>query len=382
MNCNEEKIIIAGGGIGGLTTALALRQKGFDVSVFEQADELREIGAGLSVWANATQVMDKLGLLDKVLERGAVLESLQMRTQRGELISEIKTIAEFETPAVCIHRAELLSILKERIPKECIHLGEKIQDFREQEGLVIADSSTNREVKGHALIGADGLNSNVRAKLLGRSKPIYRGYWSWRGITHFALPEEHSHSASETWGNGQRFGIEPMGRGRVFWYATANAPEGNLGKQSEWKDELRRKFKGWHSPIPELIEATPQEAVLKHETVDRTPFRRWGRGRVTLLGDAAHPTTPNLGQGACMAMEDAFVLAKCLASDEEMAARLRRYEKQRFKRTALITRDSHRVGWVGQIENSLVAALRNAAFKMIPKILMNMRHRQYYLFNE
>lgn len=173
-----------------------------------------------------------------------------------------------------------------------------------------------------------------------------------------------------------------MGHGRVFWYATANAPEGTLGEQSEWKDELRQKFKEWHSPIPEIIESTPQEDVLKHETVDRMPVRYWGRGRVTLLGDAAHPTTPNLGQGACMAMEDALVLAKCLTSADEMEARLRRYEKLRFKRTALITRDSLRVGQVGQIENTIVAALRNAAFKMIPNIFMEMRHRQYYSFND
>jgi len=382
MNYNEEKIIIAGGGIGGLTTALALRRKGFDAAVFEQADELREIGAGLSIWANATKVLDKLGLLGKVLERGEVLQSLQMRTQQGELISDIKTIGSFETPSVCIHRAELLAILKEQLPDDCVHLDEQIRDFKEQDEFVIANFSNSREVKGHALIGADGLNSTVRAQLLGRSKPVYRGYWSWRGIAHFALPEEHSHVASETWGNGRRFGIEPMGHGRVFWYATANAPEGTLGEQSEWKDELRQRFKEWHSPIPGIIESTPQEDVLKHETVDRMPIRYWGRGRVTLLGDAAHPTTPNLGQGACMAMEDALVIAKCLTSADEMEARLRRYEKLRFKRTALITRDSLRVGQVGQIENTIVAALRNAAFKMIPTIFMEMRHRQYYSFND
>jgi 2-polyprenyl-6-methoxyphenol hydroxylase-like FAD-dependent oxidoreductase len=185
------------------------------------------------------------------------------------------------------------------------------------------------------LIGADGLNSTVRAGVLGSSKPIYRGYWACRGIAHLSLFKECSHTATESWGHGQRFGIESMVRGRVFWYATANAQEGQLGNQSEWKDELREKFKEWASPVPEVIEATDPEAILKHEIVDRRAVRRWGRGRVTLLGDAAHPTTPNLGQGACLAIEDALILAQCLAREVQIETRLREYEARRFERSYL-----------------------------------------------
>jgi 2-polyprenyl-6-methoxyphenol hydroxylase-like FAD-dependent oxidoreductase len=296
MSQVEEKIIIVGGGIGGLATAIAIRQRGCEVAVFEQAPELREIGAGLSVWPNATRVLSQFGLLSEVLNRSEVLERLQLRTWKGELLSDIKTVANFETPSVCIHRSDLLSILAEQIPQRCIHLGERLESFEERDGVVIASFSTGRQVEGHALIGADGLNSTVRARILGPSKPIYRGYWACRGIARFTLEKQHSHTATETWGSGQRFGLEPMGRGRVFWYATANAPEGQLGDQLGWKDELREKFKQWHSPIPEMIEATEREAILKHDILDRQPVRRWGEGRVTLLGDAAHPTTPNLGR--------------------------------------------------------------------------------------
>ena len=381
MNQLNERIIIAGGGIGGLAAGVALRQKGFDVLVIEQAEELREIGAGLSVWPNATRVLNHLGLLGEALRRSEVLRRLQMRTWRGEIVSEIKTIAAYETPSICIHRADLLSILKERLPDECVLLGERVEAFGQRDESVIARCSSGREVEGHALIGADGINSMVRAQLLGPSKPVYRGYWSWRGIAQYTLPEEYSQAASETWGHGRRFGVEPMGRGRVFWYATANAPEGTLGEQPGWKGELRKRFEEWHSPIPELIEATAREAVLKHETVDRPPVRRWGEGRVTLLGDAAHPTTPNLGQGACMALEDAAVLAKCLTLDGGMDARLRRYESLRFKRTGLITRDSKRVGQVGQMENPLVVAIRTIGVKLMPAAFMEMRHRLYYSFD-
>ena len=380
MSHAEEKVIIVGGGIGGLATAIALRQRGCEVDVFEQAQELLEIGAGLSVWPNATRVLSQLGLLPEVLNRGEVLERLQLRTWKGELLSEIKTVADFETPSVCVHRSDLLSILAKQIPKRCVHLGERCANFEERGGVVIASFLSGRKVEGHALIGADGLNSAVRAQILGPAKPIYRGYWACRGIAHFPLPKQYSHTATETWGSGQRFGIEPMGRGRVFWYATANAPEGQLGDQPGWKDELQEKFRQWHSPIPEVIEATEREAILKHEILDRQPVRRWGEGRVTLLGDAAHPTTPNLGQGACMAIEDALVLAQCLTRKGEIQARLRKYESLRFKRTEYITRESRRAGRIGQMENALAVALRSVWLKTLPTFLVDMIHRSYYAF--
>lgn len=380
MSHVEEKIIIVGGGIGGLATAIALRQRGCEVAVFEQAQELREIGAGLSVWPNATRVLSQFGLLPEVLNRSEVLERLQLRTWKGELLSDIKTVADFETPSVCMHRADLLSILKEQIPERCVHLGERFENFEVHGEGVIASFSSGRKIEGHALIGADGLNSTVRVQILGPSKPIYRGYWACRGIAHFTLRKQYSHTAIETWGAGQRFGIEPMGRGRVFWYATANAPEGALGGQLGWKDELREKFRQWPSPIPEVIEATEREAILKHEIVDRRPVRRWGEGRVTLLGDAAHPTTPNLGQGACMAIEDALVLAQCLTRKGEIQARLRKYESLRFKRTEYITRESRRAGRIGQMENALAVALRSVWLKTLPTFLVDMIHRSYYAF--
>jgi 2-polyprenyl-6-methoxyphenol hydroxylase-like FAD-dependent oxidoreductase len=376
----EEKIIIVGGGIGGLATAVALRQRGFQVAVFEQGEELREIGAGLSLWPNATRVLSTFGLLHEVLDRSEVLKRLHLRTWNGELLSEVRTIGDFGTPSLCVHRADLLSILAQQIPDDCIHLGEKFENFELHKAVVTATFSSSRKAEGRALIGADGLNSTVRARILGFSKPLYRGYWACRGIANFLLPKEYSHTATESWGHGQRFGIEPMGCGRVFWYATANAQEGQLGNQSEWKDELREKFKEWASPVPEVIEATEPEAILKHEIVDRRPVRRWGKGRVTLLGDAAHPTTPNLGQGACLAIEDALILAQCLTRKVEIETRLREYEARRFKRTAFITRESRRTGRIGQIENNLAVALRSISLKMLPSFLVERIHRSYYAF--
>jgi 2-polyprenyl-6-methoxyphenol hydroxylase-like FAD-dependent oxidoreductase len=245
---------------------------------------------------------------------------------------------------------------------------------------VSAGFSNGRQAEGSALIGADGLNSTVRAQILGPSKPIYRDYWACRGVAHVTLPKKYSRTATETWGRGQRFGFEPMVGGHVFWYATANAPQGSLGDQGGWKDDLREKFKQWHSPIPELIEATERETILRHEIVDRQPTRRWGEGRVTLLGDAAHPTTPNLGQGACMAIEDALVLAQCVGKNQDVPGRLREYEALRYRRTRFITRESRRVGRIGQVEDDLAVVLRSVWLKTLPALLVDIRHRSYYAF--
>jgi 2-polyprenyl-6-methoxyphenol hydroxylase-like FAD-dependent oxidoreductase len=381
MSDTEAKLVIVGGGIGGLGCALALRQQGLTAEVFEQADELLEIGAGLSVWPNATRVLKQLGVLDEVLRRSEILGRLILRTWRGQVLSEIETVADFEVPSICIHRADLLSILQAQLPAEGIHLGVKLKSFEQQSDTVVATFSTGRKVEGQALVGADGINSTVRAQLLGAAKPTYRGYWAWRGVARLTTPAEYTNTASESWGPGQRFGIEPLGGGRTFWYATANAPADTLGEPSLWKDELRERFTDWHSPIPELIEATEGAAILKHEVLDRPPVRRWGEGRVTLLGDAAHPTTPNLGQGACMALEDAAVLARCLARGSgEIQARLRQYERRRFRRTEFITRESRRAGQIGQLENSLAVIARSLFLKLMPKFLTAKRHRQYYSF--
>src|SRR5713226_5634608 len=250
------KILIAGGGLGGLTAANALLQNRFQVEVFEKSHELREIGAGVSLWPNATRVLRKLALLDDVLRRGQVITSIQVRTWRGELISETRVVGQFETPGICIHRTDLLSILSENVPSECMHLSEKLESLREHDKAVVVGLSSGRTAEGDVLVGADGIHSRVRALLWGGTKPVYRGYQAWRGIANLEMKTHPPTTSMEFWGCGKRFGIILIGPDRVFWYATANAPEGKLGEQSTWKHELLGTFQDWCSPIPELLEAT------------------------------------------------------------------------------------------------------------------------------
>jgi 2-polyprenyl-6-methoxyphenol hydroxylase-like FAD-dependent oxidoreductase len=219
-----------------------------------------------------------------------------------------------------------------------------------------------REERGDLLVGADGLNSVVRARLFGDEKPLYAGYTAWRGIAGDGFMRDGW--GSESWGRGERFGMVSLGRGRLYWFATRNAPEGENEDAAGRKAELLRHFGRWHEPIPALIRATEGAEILRNDVYDREPLKSWGVGRVTLLGDAAHPMTPNLGQGACQAIEDAVVLAGCVREASDAALRL--YEKRRKGRTATIVRRSRLVGRIGQLENPLLCGLRDALAKATP----------------
>jgi 2-polyprenyl-6-methoxyphenol hydroxylase-like FAD-dependent oxidoreductase len=375
-----KRILIIGGGIGGLGAAVALRRRGFEADVFEQAEELREIGAGLSVWPNATWVLREFGLLPQALERGSRLERLVLQTWQGKLLVETSAPRREATPSICIHRGDLLGLLRDALPSEAISLGRRFQNMEERHGKIAARFADGHWETADALAGADGLYSAVREKVLGAAKPVYRGHHAWRGIADFRLPKEFAATACESWGAGSRFGFEPMGEGRTFWYATKNAPEGTLGEPGGWKNEVVREFRGWAAPISAIVEATAERAVLKHEIFDREPVRETGKGRATLLGDAANPTTPNLGQGACMALEDAFVLSECLEGKEDVPQALRDYESRRYARRKFITLESRRIGRIAQLESGAAVVIRNSLLRITPAFITNFQHRRYHAF--
>ena len=191
----------------------------------------------------------------------------------------------------------------------------------------------------------------------------YAGYTAWRGIAPFRTA---GLLAGETLGRGQRFGLVPIAGDRVYWYATDNVPEGEREDPEQAKTRLTNMFARWHAPIPALIAATEAPAILRNDIYDRDPVDRWGEGRVTLLGDAAHPMTPNLGQGGCQAIEDALMLARCLAEGGAVDASLRRYESLRIPRTRFIVNASRRIGRAFQMESPVLCRLRDLAIRMTP----------------
>lgn len=383
------RIAIIGGGIGGLTTAIALRQVGFEPEIYEQAPALLDVGAAIAIWPNAMRVLERLKLADRVLEKAAEIKEIQWLDQIGRCINRV-SIAETEKispPAIALHRADLQDLLLRALPSSSVHLGNSLVDYVQENSEVVAQFGNGHSIVADYLIGADGIHSHVRTQLRSDSPPTYRGYMVWRGIAPIIPSSLAVATAIEIQGVGKRFGIGPVGLGRTGWWAAANAAntlpkaEERSADRKTWKQgesvaakrphdtqrELLRLFDGWYRPVLQLIESTPSASILKTGAFDRPTYRNWGDKRVTMLGDAIHPTTPNLGQGGCMAIEDAMILARCFqkyGADEET---LRKYEALRYGRTAAVTRYSRVYGAVGQWEKVLARGLRKSALSLVPE---------------
>ena len=346
------RIAIIGGGIGGLTTALAFKHFGFDCQVFEQAPALHEVGAAIALWPNAMRVLRRLDLGEAIVEKAGVMKEICWLDQHGWLINRI-AIPE----SVALHRADLQMTLVSALPPSSLHLGHQLMDLRQQGDTMIATFANGHVTEADFLIAADGIHSRVRAQVLNDGAPIDRGYTVWRGISSAVPSTLPAATAIELHGRGKRFGIGPVGLDRLGWWASANTDA----------DDLLRLFKDWYPPVPELIESTPLSSILKTRASDRPSNNQWGRGRMTLLGDAIHPTTPNLGQGGCLAIEDAFVLARCFDKFGAAEEALRSYERLRYKRTSTIAKYSRYYGAVGQWQNIWARALRRTFLALAPE---------------
>jgi 2-polyprenyl-6-methoxyphenol hydroxylase-like FAD-dependent oxidoreductase len=359
------RIVIIGGGIGGLAAALALRREGFEPAVYERAPALLEVGAAIAVWPNAFRVLERLGLGESLLARAGRIRSVRWLGREGR---EFKHFAFPETgaPAVALHRADLQGALLRSLPPESVHLGKTFAGFDEADGELRARFEDGTEVACDVLVGADGLHSRVRAQLLGDGEPVYRGYTVWRGVARLEHAALARWTASEIYGRGQRFGVGPVGLGRTGWWATANEPEAATESASEHAPKLLRLFEGWCAPVRELVEATPSETILRNAAHDRPAAARWGDGTVTMLGDAAHPMTPNLGQGGCVAVEDGAVLARCLAKYDDAHVALRVYESRRSIRAARVASYSRLYGSFGQWHSGAATRLRASLLSSVP----------------
>lgn len=363
-----RRAVIIGGGIGGLAAAVALRRIGVEVAVYERTATIREVGAGIALWPNALKALYRLGMIDAI--RAVCLPEQRGRiySWRGDILQETPMTEirrRFGAPVVVAHRADVQIALLHALDPASVHLHAACTGFSQDASGVTAHFDDGREARADLLIGADGLHSVVRAQLFGEQPPRYAGYTAWRGI---AVGEGLGDPGTgfETWGCGARFGLAHVDRRRVYWYGTINAPEGGSDAPPGRKQEVLDLFGDWHAPIRAVIEATPEAAILRNDIYDRPPLRTWSRGRATLLGDAAHPTTPNLAQGACQALEDAVVLAQAVQTAPEAGPALRLYEARRVRRSSMITLLSRRLGEVGQWSNPVACRLRDATMKRIP----------------
>ena len=339
--------IVVGAGIGGLTAALTLERKGIEVTVLEATSEFGEVGAGIQVSPNATRVLHELGLEGPLAERAFRPEAVELRSWRsGQLLTRVPighdVEKKFGAPYLHMHRADLHAVLAEAVEATSgidTHLDAECNHVERNEkgaSVVIADG---REFHADMVIGADGIKSVVREALFGKEAPRFTGCVAWRALVPAeAVRDADVRPVASNWmGPGAHF-VHYYVRGGNFVNCVAVVEKTGWEIES-WtergeKTELVDDFAGWHATVQALINAIDPKECFKWALFDRDPLPQWSQGRVTLLGDACHPTLPFMAQGACMAIEDAAVLAECVGGEAKVPSALERYEKLRKARTA------------------------------------------------
>lgn len=356
---------IIGAGIAGLASAIMLEKSGYGVRIFEANEQVRGIGAGMGLASNAIKAFEYLGLDQEVISISNHLTDFEISDSQGKTILSADTQRikqSYNTDNFAVHRADLHGLLLEKIPAEKIKTNKKLVGLKTVDGKVKIEFEDGTSEKFDFLMGADGVNSRVRQLFLPKSQPRYAGYWCWRAVVE--NPNQHLHKSVETWGEKGRFGVTPLTQNRIYWYACVNS---NLkdGIDRYDLDELKFRFQNYHRQIPELLEQTKAEDLISTPIVDIQPIDRFHFGNVLLIGDAAHATTPNLGQGACMAIEDVAVLQDELLKNDWHTA-CANFEKRRLKRTHYITKTSNFAGRIAQSENKTLNFLRNHLIRILP----------------
>ena len=336
-----KQIAIIGAGIGGLTAALAVKQKGFNVTVYESAAEIKPVGAGIGIANNAMQIFKKLGIHKKIENAGVKVSSMYITNNKLQSLSIID-LNEFEVKyGVCnisIHRAVLQNILAEEIGFENIKLSKRLLKIEQNESVKLFfedDSIENTDV----VIAADGIKSIVRNLLFEPSQIRDAKQICWRGVSKISLTKEYNNKAIEAWGKGKRFGFVQINNYDTYWYAVVNQ---SLVYQNE--NNLQDLFKHFHTDVLSIIENTSHDTIIKNRIIDLKPIHKWYNKNVCLLGDAAHATTPNLGQGACQAIEDAYLLAELYKEDKLIEIVFKEYQKLRIKKAHAIVNSSWNIG--------------------------------------
>lgn len=361
------RVTVVGAGIGGLAAGLALQHAGWDVTVLERRDSMAQVGSGLAVAPNGLKSLDVLGVGARVRELAELQGSAGIRRPGGRWISRTDAATaerRFGDPTVVVHRATLVDLLAGALTPGTLRLGEPVRAVDAATGEVTTAAGTER---ADLVVGADGIDSAVRGQVFpGHPGPVHTGVTSWRLV----VPHPGGTlEPVELWGRGVVFGIAVLGDGRVYCYATAPAAAGE--RAADEKAALLAHVSGFMQPVPQLVEAADAVVRTDIRCLD-APLPRFHDGRVVLLGDAAHAMTPNLGQGACQALEDAVVLAAVAGLPDSGE----RYSAARVARTQAVATASRRVGRMVQLSHPAAVCARNTAMTLAGRLGPNLVLRQ------
>jgi 2-polyprenyl-6-methoxyphenol hydroxylase-like FAD-dependent oxidoreductase len=337
--------------------------------VLERSRELREVGAGLMLWPNGTRALQSLHVEVTAL----TVQRISLRNWRGRLLMEapLDSIAErYGSHAALVHRADLQAGLLGTFGADHVSLGSAVVGFEQDRSKVVVELQDGTVRTGDLLVGADGLRSVVRRQLIGDGDPIYLGSTVWRGVVgsnEIELPRD----VGVNWvGRGSEFLAFHLSDDRIYWGGVTKEPAGEKPGEGGHKHDLLQRFRSRAEPVPALIAATDEAAILRNDMYDRPPARHWSRGRVTLAGDAAHPMTPNQGQGACQALEDAVAIGESVKRASDLSEALRLYERLRLRRANRVVTMSRQATRGVQIENPLLSIVRDTAARLLPSSLM------------
>lgn len=361
------KAIIAGAGIAGLSAAISVMRLGMEVEVYEAAEALKPVGAGISLTPNALAAMDTWGLLERIQQQGDQPKFISATDEHLQTVQCVDTKdlkARYGYQLTMIHRASLHEILLSQVPTEKIHLGKKVTGYEEsadQVTLKFADGST---ATGDLLIAADGIHSPIRKQMLPDTPLKYSGQTCWRGVVNFRFPEQHQGYMMEAMGGTYRFGLGHINKDQVYWFAVQKGEAGMQIPQDKVKAYLLDRFAYFDPLITDLIAATPEEQIIHTDLNDFDTPKKWHTDRVLLIGDAAHAMTPNMGQGGAQAIEDAWYLAELWNKDRSITENLAYFNKSRLPKVTHIVNNSRKFGKFAH--NTFARKLVNKLVRMVP----------------
>jgi 2-polyprenyl-6-methoxyphenol hydroxylase-like FAD-dependent oxidoreductase len=366
------RAVLSGAGVAGLTSALALRQRGIDVVVLERAGAAEDIQVGgcIHVWHNGARGLQRVDVGERLLELAgpaAVVARAEFCTARGRVMygwSVRDTEQLVGSPTFGVRRPDLHRVLLDAVGDGVVRFGETCVGFEPDGDGVLVRLESGGEERGDVLIGADGLRSVLRTALPGATAPRYAGYVSWQATASVDTAVVPVGLFRVLWGRGARFLFYRIGPSEVYWEGTFAAAAGGAEAEGARKEAVLERFRGWAAPVETIVAATEPTAISRADMYDRPPSKHWGQGRVTLIGDAAHAMTNALGQGANQAIEDSLVLARCLADADDPAAGLRGYEAERIPRTTKFASMSWSLARASRLHNPVACLLRNAGLTM------------------
>ena len=368
-----ERVIIVGAGVGGLSTAAALKKVGIDVAVFDRHPALTDVGC-VQIWSNGMVALHELGVSETMIERGLVMEEQVFRTGKGKVMmrAPVREIARSHgsLPPVNIRRLDMIKTVFESLEEGIVRFGTKCVGFEQDDAGVTVRFEDGSEERGRALIGADGILSTIRAQL-GGSPARASGAQVTRALLPFEHPAIPAGTFILTFGGPSRFGLIHTSPDVLCWFGIFLAPPGTKDGPAGRKAELLERYRDFPAPIADVIDGTPEETIYRADISDIVPQARWGEGRVTLLGDAAHAATPYLGRGAGEAVEDSLVVAGCLGragsltDGSAVAAALREYESTRMPAAHRTQNMAWRFGKVGAWSNPVAYKLRDSLMSTV-----------------